>query len=143
MPENNQSITSEYLMKDCIIDGLISRINIDPAFLDPNQIDIEFLGCGQDLYEVGKPHLYYKVVLKNINRQDYLFHLINKKQNEEIDEDKFIYVAQKESLKFVDDYIELEYYKAKIKNGKYKEKLKKVKCSYEKAFACNIWHESQ
>lgn len=143
IPENNQSITSEYLMKDCIIDGLISRINIDPAFLDSNQIDIEFLGCGQDLYEVGKPHLYYKIVLKNINRQDYLFHLIKKNQNEEIDEDKFIYVAQKESLKFVDDYIELEYYKAKIKNGKYKEKLKKVKCSYEKAFACNIWHESQ
>lgn len=142
LPKNNACITSEYLMKECIIDGIISRTNIDPSFLDEKEIDIQFLGCGQDIYEIGKPHLYYKVVLKNISRQDYLFHLIDKK-HEEIDEDKFIYVAKKDTLKFVNDSIELEYYKAKIKKGKYKEKLKKVKCSYEKAFACNIWHENQ
>ncbi|MBE6124145.1 MAG: hypothetical protein E7184_01190 [Erysipelotrichaceae bacterium] len=141
IPNDNELITNEYLMKDCILEALVSRLSIDPNLLKQNEIEIEFLGCGQDIYEVGKPHLYYKVVLKNIDRKDYLFHLIKKKQ--EIDEDKFIYVAKKESLKFENDYIKLEYLKAKIKKGKYKEKNKRVKCFYEKAFACNIWHENQ
>ena len=143
IPKDNTSITSDYLMKECILDGLVSRTNIDADYLKKGQVDIEFLGCGQDIYEVGKPHLYYKVFLKNIDRKDYLTHLVSKKKQKEIDEDKFIYVANKDTLKFASDNINFEYYKAKIVKGKYKEKLKKVKCSYEKAFACNIWHENQ
>ena len=142
LPSDN-NITTEYLMKDCIMEELVSRTQINPALLDESEIDIEFLGCGQDIYEVGKPHLYYKVVLKNISRQDYLANAIKKENNNDIDEDKYIYVAKRDSLKFDDDAIILEYYKAQIVNGKYKEKLMKVKCNYEKAFACNIWHEQQ
>jgi len=142
IPTDNH-ITTQYLFKDCIMEGLVSRTNINPAMLDEKQIDIEFLGCGQDIYEIGKPHLYYKVILKNISRQDYLSNQTKKHSRHEIDEDKFIYVAKKDSLKFLKEGICLEYYKANIVNGKYKEKLKKVKCNYEKAFACNIWHEYQ
>ncbi len=140
---NDSNITRDYLMKDCVLDGIVSRLNIDPEFLKKKDIEIKFLGCGQDIYEVGKPHLFYKVVLKNINREEYLFHLTNKKHTKEIDEDKFIYVAKKDTLGFIGDLVKFEYYKANIKKGKYKEKVKKVKCNYEKAFACNIWHEYQ
>ena len=143
LKQNNEVITSDYLLKDCIKDALVSRINIDPELLKEGEIDIEFLGCGQDIYEVGKPHLYYKVYLKNIDKQNYLSHLIRKKHTAEIDEDKFIYVVKKDSMKFVKDALTFNYYKAKMSKGRYKEKLKKVKCNYEKAFACNIWHENQ
>ena len=137
------NITCDYLLKGCVLEGLVSRLNIDPLYLKKKDVDIKFLGCGQDIYEVGKPHLFYKVVLNNMDRKDYLLHLINKKQGKQIDEDKFIYVAKKDTLRFAGDFIKFDYYKASINNGKYKEKIKKVKCTYEKAFACNIWHEYQ
>ena len=143
VPKNNTAITHDYLMKECIMDGLVSRTNIDPEFLKEKDVEIEFLGCGQDIYEVGKPHLYYRVVLKNMDRQEYLNHIVHKKNKQEIDQDKFIYVAKKDTMKFVKEFIEFYYYKAKLSKGKYKEKVKKVKCNYEKAFACNIWHEYQ
>ena len=97
------------------MENIISRTHIDPLLLDINQTEIEFLGCGQDIYEVGKPHLYYKVTLKNISRQDYLTHLIHNKNNKKVmDQDKCIHVAIKDSLKFVNDHIQFTYYCSKI-----------------------------
>lgn len=142
IPKNNSKITNEYLMKECIVEGIVSRTHLDPSWLKKDEISIEFLGCGQDIYEIGKPHLYYKVVLNNVSRKDYMLHQLKRKETD-LDEDKFIYIAKKDSLKFDEDLIKIEYYKAKISKGSYKEKMKKAKCSYEKAFACNIWHENQ
>lgn len=143
IPSNSEVITEDYLMKECIIDSLQSRLNMDRAILDEKNIKIEFLGCGQDLYEIGKPHLYYKVTLNNISKEDYISHRI-KNNIKDLDEDKLIYIAKKESLKFKEDLIEIEYYKTKVnKQGVIKTKMKKAKCSYEKAFVCNIWHENQ
>lgn len=143
LKQNNEPITTEYLMKDCVKESLVSRLNIDPVLLKDDEVEIEFLGCGQDIYEVGKPHLYYKVHLKNVDRREYLSHLIRKKHTADIDEDKFVYVVKKDSMKFEKEGLKFNYVKAKMSKRGYKEKVKKVKCNYEKAFACNIWHENQ
>ncbi|MBR1985182.1 MAG: hypothetical protein IKA31_05505 [Clostridia bacterium] len=41
IPETN-NISTEYLLKDCIIDGIVSRTKLDRHYLKEDEIDIEF-----------------------------------------------------------------------------------------------------
>ncbi len=71
MPTDNK-ITASYLFKDCIYEGLISRTKMRHEWINENEIDIEFLGFGQNPYEGGKPQFYYAVKMKNIDKEMYI-----------------------------------------------------------------------
>lgn len=145
LPKSGE-ISKEFLLRGCVFDELVGRTKLKEEMIDPNQTDIEFLGCGQDFYEVGKPHLFFKVTLKNITKQQYIECLSQReKENKNaMDQDKCIYIVNKDSLKFVKDKVQFDYFKGKIdKKGNYFEKIKNVTLKYEHAFACNIWHEQE
>jgi hypothetical protein len=141
IPENNEKVTVEYLLKDNIKNYLVTRAKINAEWLK-GDIKIIFLGAGQNLYEAGKPQFYYKVILNDINKDDYLKYYCDtskKKSSGKMDIDKCIYAVDFKSLKFVkNDKLALNYFsKCKIK------KTKKICLQYEKSFACNLWHDQQ
>ena len=142
-PPKDNNVSQEYLLKQCIIDGIVDRVHMEKEFLVGTNFTIEFLGCGQEILELGKPHLFYKVVLNDIDRHQYISHLLNNFNDSDIDKDKLIYTVKKDTLKFKNDKIIFQHYKCKYKNGKIYQKLKKASATYENAFACNIWHENQ
>jgi len=132
-PEGKDSVSTEYLMKENIMNNLTSRVKIDPKDLHRENIDIRFLGLGQNVYEGGKPQFYYAVHLNDIDTQKYyeLNHeadTVNK-----IDVDRCIYIADYSSYKFKQDFITFD---AIRKNGS----RKKVKVKYEMSYLCNLWH---
>jgi hypothetical protein len=138
-------ITKEYLLEGCIKEGLISRTRMNPAWLTEKDISITFLGFGQNVYEGGKPQLYYTVKVNGLKREEYLSYVISQNKKEErsiIDQDKYVYVVDTSSMRFKnDDDLAFTTIDAKIKKGKYVEKRKKVVADYEQSFICNIWYE--
>ncbi len=144
IPKDNK-ITKEYLLEGCIKEGLISRTRMNPAWLTEKDISITFLGFGQNVYEGGKPQLYYTVHVKGLKREEYLSYVISQNKKEErsiIDQDKYVYVVDTKSMRFKnDDDLAFTTIDARIKKGKYVEKRKKVVADYEQSFICNIWYE--
>lgn len=138
-------ITKEYLLEGCIKEGLISRTRMNPAWLTEKDISITFLGFGQNVYEGGKPQLYYTVKVNGLKREEYLSYVISQNKKEErsiIDQDKYVYVVDTSSMRFKnDDDLSFTTIDAKLKKGKYVEKRKKVVADYEQSFICNIWYE--
>ena len=81
IPPDNK-VTAEYLFKDCILQGLVSRTKMKPEWIKESEIDVEFLGFGQNPYEGGKPQFYYSVKMKNIGRKEYIEELCRQKEAE-------------------------------------------------------------
>ncbi len=81
LPPDNK-ISAEYLFKDCILEGLVSRTKMKPEWIQESQIDIEFLGFGQNPYEGGKPQFYYSVKMKDVGRKEYIKELCRQKEEE-------------------------------------------------------------
>lgn len=140
-PGNN--ITAEYLFKGTILEGLVSRTKMNEKWIKEDEIDIKFLGFGQNPYEGGKPQFYYSVHMKNISRQDYISNLIteHKASQSVIDVDRNIYVAKTEDMRFdKNGYLVVPHYQGSLKNGTYSEKQRKCVVGYEKSFLANLWH---
>ena len=137
-------IDAEYLLKTCVLDALISRVKFNPKWLQTKQIEVEFLGFGQNLYEVGKPQFYYTVRVKDLTRAEYIAYIDKhfKDRRPRIDADRCIYVVKMDTLKFHDDD-ELTFYCYKhTKTGKeITKRIRPLTC--EKSFICNIWHEQE
>ncbi len=171
LPDDNK-ITSEYLFKGCILQGLVSRTSMKPEWINEEQIDINFLGFGQNPYEGGKPQFYYSVHMKNIDREMYITELCMQKKKasqpdkiqdtfdntektvneskkasikkDKIDVDKYIYVANPDEMKFKKSgYLVIPYYHGRIKKGEYTETRGKATVGYEKSFLANMWHERE
>lgn len=131
------TITTEHFLYGNIIDNLSARTKIPATELHPEQIEVEFLGFGQSLYEGGKPQFYYAVHLKDIDSKKYL-EICDDEDSGPIDVDKCIYVADYSSFHFKKDQL---CFKALDKKNKWKQ----ITCGYEISYLCNIWHyeESQ
>ncbi|MBR2023732.1 MAG: hypothetical protein IJ996_04380 [Clostridia bacterium] len=143
LPKSGE-VTSEYLFKDCILNNLVSRARMNPAWIKEDEIDVQFLGCGQNPYEGGKPQFYYAVRMNNVTREDYLRHLAaGAKMDAVIDKDKYMYVVdpstmcftKNENLQFIHNHGRLD------KKGALKVKAHKTVVNYEKSFLCNVWHK--
>ena len=132
-PKGSDEITPDYLFKGNIIDNLSARTKIKKEDLHLDQIDIEFLGFGQNLYEGGKPQFYYAVHLRDIDTKKYLEINTADKPGARLDEDKCIYVADYDSYRFKKDKISFDIFDKKGKR-------KKITINYEMSYLCNIWH---
>lgn len=137
-------IDEEYLLKTCVQDALVSRVKFNPEWLKTKTVQVEFLGFGQNLYEVGKPQFYYAVHIPDLTRAEYLSYLrehFNDKKSK-VDVDRCIYVVKTDTLKFhTDDELKFERYYL-TKKGKQKiKRVRPVMC--EKSFICNMWHEQE
>ena len=137
-------VTSEYLFKDCILDGLVSRARMDKAWIKEEEIEIRFLGLGQNPYEGGKPQLYFAVHMKNVGREEYHKHLVNEPTTTGvIDKDKYMYVVDPSTMRFTKNKnLEFTHHHGYLdKKGNVKQKDKHTVVAYEKSFLCNVWHE--
>ncbi len=142
-PKDNGEINAEYLLKTCVLDALLGRLKFDPKWLETKDIQVEFLGFGQNLYEVGKPQFYYAVHIRDLTRLEYLAYIQEhfKDRRTRIDEDKRIYVVKMDTLQFHDDdELKFSYYKL-TKTGETVKRVHPLMC--EKSFICNIWHEQE
>lgn len=143
IPENG-IIDEKYLFEGCIKNGLLKRTKFNEEWLKTKNINIKFLGLGQNLYEGGKPQFYFTVVVSDLTRLEYLTYLKDHMKDSfgKLDCDKCIYVLQKNSLKFAGDDLTFNYYTLNdARNGR--DASAKKRLSYEKSFAANVWHDIQ
>lgn len=143
LPKSGE-VTAEYLFKGCILDSLVSRARMDASWIKEDEIEIQFLGCGQNPYEGGKPQFYYAVHMKNVGREEYLRHLAEEpKMNAVIDKDKYMYIVDTKTMHFCknEDLGFTHYHGHTDKKGALKVKVKNIVVNYEKSFLCNVWHE--
>ncbi len=93
-------LTKDYIVRDCIEENIASAIKIskDDWQKIANKIQIVFLGLARDIYEGGKPTLFYAVDL-NITEEEYwnMYH-ISPTEERGIDEVEEIMLAQWESI---------------------------------------------
>ena len=137
-------VTAQYLFKDYILESLVTRARMDKAWIKEDEIEIRFLGLGQNPYEGGKPQMYYTVRMKNVSKEEYQKHLVNEPVTTGvIDKDKYMYIVdpatmrftKNENLEFVHNHGYLD------KKGNVKQKNKRTVVGYEKSFLCNVWHQ--
>ena len=133
-------ITAEYLLRGNIIKNLSDRTKILPSALKEENIHVDFLGFGQNVYEGGKPQFYYAVHLSDIDTNEYYrqrnaYFEEQKRKNakERLDVDKMMYVADMSSFKFERGML---CFNAHSKTGK----AHTVKAEYEMSYLCNVWH---
>lgn len=132
-PKGLDEISTDYLLNGTILDNLSARTKIDQMFIDIDEIKIDFLGFGQNIYEGGKPQFYYSTVLENIDTQKFFEVFDEKLAFSPLDVDKCIYVADYSTFKFKKDYITFD---AIDKKGK----RRNIKLGYEMSYLCNLWH---
>lgn len=113
-----------------------SSIAVKP---DLDQIEIEFLGFGQSIYEGGKPQFYYTVRLTSIDTAAYFALCAGKAGTEGLDIDRLICVADYEGFRFKKG--ELHFSVIDPATGKRKKKSVLTKC--EMSYFCNLWHYEQ
>ena len=134
-----EKITTEHLFKNCILEALDTRLHLKDEYIETSEnIQIEFLGLGSNIYEGGKPQMYFAVFLKDVDLKTYYSLIGNKKHKTKLDQDKAIYPVKYAEIKFdkkgnlvLPCYIEKHHTYENIVLG------------YEKSFLCNIWHYQQ
>lgn len=139
-PNNSKPIDVQYVLHDQVLEALEKRLFLDLSLFKEEDIEIEFLGFGQNVYEGGKPQMYFVVHLKTIDLSNYKKFLRRLKINESrIDNDKCLYLAKYDSISVArdDSKLSFQYYD----NDKKKYHNHKAKC--EKSLICNIWHYQQ
>ena len=135
---HSEKVDAKYLFNDNIIIALKERLFLDKDILDKEnvKIEIQFLGLGQNIYEGGKPQMYFSVRLKGLDYNKFFDITKNtNKTNSNIDKDKFYYVAKWSSLHFHKKGDKL-YLTSINQNGKEKKHC----FDAEKSMFCNIWH---
>ncbi len=128
-------ITKEFLFYQNVIDSLSDRLKIKEEDIRKDQIQVKFLGLGQNIYEAGKPQMYFAVKINYIDHKRFSTMPKIPPKNHEIDIDKCTYIADYKSMKFIKGD-RISFNAINPKTGK----RKLVKVGYEKSFACNIWH---
>lgn len=56
-------LNADYILEGCIKDSIASSIMVDKNWLQTQHMETEFLGLSRDIYEGGKPTLFYAVYL--------------------------------------------------------------------------------
>lgn len=143
---------ADYLFNKIIYNKMINRLTLNEFEFQNNgeDISIEFLGFGQNIYEGGKPQLYFKVILNNVTHEmamDYS----NKIYDAFIDRGKLdfdpqLYLINFATLSFAKNKIKCKGYAVYKRNGKKgcnckkQHKEKPLKFAFEKSFIANLWH---
>ncbi|MDD6478601.1 MAG: hypothetical protein PUF48_02155 [Oscillospiraceae bacterium] len=144
--ENNPKsavITPEYLLRDNILKNLTDRVKLNEDDIDSNEIDIQFLGFGQNIYEGGKPQFYFAVKINNMDTATYyqkreeFFESEKKKPDSEkkLDVDRSMYAVDYDSFAFKENQDYITFNSHDIKNRK-----QHIKAGYEMSYLCNLWH---
>ena len=136
-------ITSEYLLHDNIVQNLTDRVKITPdEWLEQGKIDVSFLGFGRNIYEGGKPQMYYAVYLDVsveefwANRDQCIEQLKAEGKTDYLDVDKCIYVAKWDSMKVMKDVMTFDVVDKDGTIGRWSSQ----KAGYERSYLCNLWH---
>ena len=158
-------ITKKHLFYDNIVDSLTDRVKIktyksenksitpngesadntiplnDNIIVSEDKIDVRFLGFGRNIYEGGKPQMYFAVNLDITveefwaNHQQCIKELKNDKDTDyRLDQDRCIYVAKWNSLKLKKDNM---FFEVLNKKG---TKTRRIKSECEFSYLCNLWH---
>ena len=134
--DGRQEIDAHHLLYGNIIDNLSARTKIRPEDLSEADIEVEFLGFGQNIYEGGKPQLYYAVHLTAIDSERYLTMPKLGDNGTRLDVDKCIYVVRPQSFRIERGLLAFE---AVQPHGK----QKRLRLGYEMSYLCNLWHYEQ
>lgn len=143
MDLENNDCSTEYLFKTLIFKKMINRLTLDEFEIKPDDVEIKFLGFGQNIYEGGKPQFYFYIKFKNINSniaKDYS----NKMYNSFLDRGKLDFDPSMFILKY--DSIEIKRRKVKAEGYQIygrKKTFKSKRFGFEKSFMANIWHLKQ
>lgn len=134
------TITADYLLRGNIIKNLSDRVKLPEKAINEDNVQIAFLGFGQNIYEGGKPQFYFAVKINDIDSQTYFAKkaeyeeeqkLLNEKQI--LDVDRCMYVADYSSFSYEKNGVKFTVYDAKGNTST-------VKAGYEMSFLCNLWH---
>ncbi|MBO4251851.1 MAG: hypothetical protein J5911_04225 [Clostridia bacterium] len=145
-PDDKGPITDSYLFGDCtcINQELSKRVGINVKELNkslPNDKKISvttiFLGVGQNIYEGGKPQMYYAVRLNNF-MMEYLPKKHKTNTNSKLDNDKYLLCADWNTLSFNRTGEKMVF--SIYKHAGNKTKKSKARKNFERSLLCNIWH---
>jgi len=139
-PKGKETIDEQFLFNDCIYDLLEKRLDIDLSKIGKENIVISFLGIGQNIYEGGKPQMYFSVFLKGVNLSNYQSMLNNSHHDSsKIDKDKAIHVTKLSTSAFVKDGAFMKIDSYDFKKNKYRSYI----LVPERSLIANIWHYTQ
>ncbi len=135
------TITPDYLFRGNVVQNLTDRVKINTDKLEKeNKIDVRFLGFGRNVYEGGKPQMYYAVYLDMTVKEFWAnrYQCIEQRKAEGhpdyLDVDKCIYVAKWDSMKLRKDFMTFDTVREDGADGR------RVKVGYERSYLCNLWH---
>lgn len=142
----NAVISAKYLLCDNIIKNLSARVKLLEKDIDKENTEVRFLGFGRNIYEGGKPQMYFAVKLNNIDtkkyfeaRKEYFDEQKRSGKKEVLDVDKHMFAVDWKSMAFKKDGISFTSYTA---HGE-KERAHKLVAGYEMSYLCNLWHYQQ
>ena len=139
-PKDNRLVDEDYLFHNSIINGLQKRLSLDVNKIKLDNIEYKFLGIGQNVYEGGKPQMYFKVMIRGVNLNNYQSYLYNYSTlDTKIDNDKVIHVCKYEDIEISSDALSI-YINSYDFN---KKKFYKKKVDAERSLLCNFWHLEQ
>ena len=94
---NFSSKGTNAVFEDYIYDRLASAMKIDRSCLSKDDVDIQLIGAGRDVYEGGKPSCFYQITIKNMDSKEYLVKtkkfLSSNRHEEVLDSNKRVYVV--------------------------------------------------
>lgn len=142
----NAFITAKYLLCDNIIKNLSDRAKLLEDDIDESKTDVRFLGFGRNIYEGGKPQMYFAVKLNNIDtkkyfeaRKKYFAEQKRLGKKEVLDVDKRMFVVDWKTMAFEKDGMSFTAYNMRRE----KERAHKLFAGYEMSYLCNLWHYQQ
>ncbi len=134
--------------------GLIDRLGIydkrtsTPGRRQPlplDEMDIYLLGVGRNVYEGGKPHLYYAVYMKNLSLDDFLREYMDEYRRMirtyKFDSDRRVYFCTPQTRAAEGQRLRIAYhfFEARI-TRRLLPWLTRHTFEVEKSFLCNYWH---
>lgn len=138
LPNGKQLLSGSEDIQKVLQESLKERLGI--AIERPSDMEITLLGIGRDLYEGGKPHLYYKIKLHHISSSEYCDYLKTRKVNpmKVVDADRSIYVCDPTEITLA-KHNQLTF--KLCDNYKQLSNQTKVTSKVESSFYFIFWHE--
>lgn len=136
---NNINFDGDFLTRDVIFTKMFKRLPLKKELIKLADVDIHFLGCGQNIYEAGKPQFYYAIRLKNVNVNN-VKNYVNKSNDQgKIDIDRKLYLIKMDDIKFMrEEKIVLPGYL--FKQNEPRRLKHPVKVRFERSFIVNYWY---
>ena len=129
------------VFEDYIYDRLASAMKIDRSGLSKDDVDIQLIGAGRDVYEGGKPSCFYQITIKNMDSKEYLVKtkkfLSSNRHEEVLDSNKRVYVVDFKTILWHKDKSLLTF---KVKREPDKAPDLRLSLQPEKNLIANLYH---